>query len=73
MKFLQVMKGLLTIWIAIHSLSVMVLLILLLLAVPGTDFPLSSVGSLIAGILGYAAVEYKLRQKKENQKENVQE
>ncbi|MDZ5781920.1 hypothetical protein [Marinococcus luteus] len=67
MKLLQVIKGILTIWIAIHSLSVMILLILLLLAVPGTDFPLSSIGLLMAGILGYAAVEYKLKKKEENQ------
>lgn len=73
MKFLQVIKGILTIWIAIHSLSVMILLMLLLFAVPGTDFPFSSIGSLAAGILGYTAVEYKLRLKKEKQQENVQE
>lgn len=72
MKFLQVMKGILTIWIAIHGLSVMILFTLLLFAVPGIDFPFSSIRSLSAGILGYAAVEYKLRQKKEKNQENVQ-
>lgn len=73
MKFFQVMKGILTIWIAIHGLSLMILFTLFLFAVPGTDFPFSTIGSVIAGILGYIAVEYKLRQKKEEHEENVQE
>ncbi|GEK58176.1 hypothetical protein CHL76_08450 [Marinococcus halophilus] len=73
MKFLQVMKGILTIWIAIHGLSAMILFTLFIFAVPGTDFPLSSIRSLVAGIMGYVAVEYKIRKKNEKKQENVQE